>query len=146
MRKWLPMIKAVSSMLIAGRFILRLGAAADDPAGAPTKPEALRLPQDDSALAPREDWRRPQMKDTIDRPAVVRVLTSAPVWKVPVIAMSTPVDPILTAIKLDRIAYVGRLAQQDGRREAESRSRTIPMRTLTKPQAPAGVMLSLYRG
>jgi hypothetical protein len=46
------------------------------------------------------------MKDTIDRPAVVRVLASVPAWEVPVVAMATPVDPILTAIKLDRIAYV----------------------------------------
>ena len=46
------------------------------------------------------------MKDTIDRPAAVRVLASVPAWKVPVVAMATPVDPILTAIERDRIAYV----------------------------------------
>ena len=46
------------------------------------------------------------MKDTIDRPAAVRVLASVPAWKVPVVAMATPVDPILTAIALDRVAYV----------------------------------------
>jgi hypothetical protein len=33
------------------------------------------------------------MKDTIDRPAVVRVLASVPAWEVPVVAMATPVDP-----------------------------------------------------
>jgi len=46
------------------------------------------------------------MRDTIDRPAAVRVLASVPAWKVPVVAMATPVDPILTAIERDRIAYV----------------------------------------
>jgi hypothetical protein len=46
------------------------------------------------------------MKDTIDRPAAVRVLASVPAWKVPVVAMATPVDPILTAIKRDRLAHV----------------------------------------
>ena len=39
------------------------------------------------------------MKDTIDRPAAVRVLASVPAWKVPVVAMATPVDPIFTAIE-----------------------------------------------
>ena len=39
-------------------------------------------------------------------PAAVRVLASVPAWEVPVVAMATPVDPILTDIKFDRIAYV----------------------------------------
>ena len=58
------------------------------------------------------------MKDTIHRPAAVRVLASVPAWEVPVVAMATRVDPILT---LDRIACFiafADLAQQDGRREA----------------------------
>ena len=46
------------------------------------------------------------MKDTIDRPAAVRVLAGVPAWKVPVVAMATPVDPILTAIERDRLAHV----------------------------------------
>ena len=46
------------------------------------------------------------MKDTIDRPAAVRVLASVPAWKVPVVAMATPVDPILSAIERDRLAHV----------------------------------------
>ena len=58
---------------------------------------------------------RPQMKDTMDRTAAVRVLASAPAWKVPDVAMATPVDPILTATERDRIAYVA---------FAASRSRT----------------------
>jgi hypothetical protein len=45
------------------------------------------------------------MKDT-DRPAAVPLLASVPAWEVPVVAMATPVDPILTAIERDRIAYV----------------------------------------
>jgi hypothetical protein len=46
------------------------------------------------------------MKETIDRPAAVRVLASVPAWKVPIVAMATPVDPILTAIERDRLAHV----------------------------------------
>ena len=42
----------------------------------------------------------------MDRTAAVRVLASAPAWKVPVVAMATPVDPILTAIERDRLAHV----------------------------------------
>ena len=71
------------------------------------------------------------MKDTIDRPAAVRVLASVPAWKVPVVAMATPVDPILTAIERDRIAYVafaaslnrtaeGKAAQEKGREVAQT--------------------------
>ena len=62
------------------------------------------------------------MKDTIDRPAAVRVLASVPAWKVPVVAMATPVDPILTAIERDRIAYVAfvtSLNKTDGRKAAQ---------------------------
>jgi hypothetical protein len=35
------------------------------------------------------------MKDTIDRRAAFRVLASVPAWEFPVVAMATPVDPIL---------------------------------------------------
>jgi hypothetical protein len=45
------------------------------------------------------------MKD-IDRPAAVRVLARIPLREVPVVSMATPVDPILTAIERDHIAYV----------------------------------------
>jgi hypothetical protein len=82
------------------------------------------------------------MKDTIDRPAAVRVLASVPAWEVPVVAMATPVDPILTAIKLDRIAYIAfadslnRTAEGKQHRRKVAKSH-VPMRTLTKPQAPA---------
>ena len=46
------------------------------------------------------------MKDTIDLPAAVRVLASVPAWKVPVVAMATPVDSSLSAIERDRLAHV----------------------------------------
>ena len=46
------------------------------------------------------------MKDTNARPGAVRALASVPAWKVPVVAMATPVDPILTAIERDRLAHV----------------------------------------
>ena len=46
------------------------------------------------------------MKDTTDRPAPVRVLASVPAWKVPVVAMATPVDSSLSAIERDRLAHV----------------------------------------
>ena len=87
----------------------------------------------------------------MDRTAAVRVLASAPAWKVPVVAMATPVDPILTAIERDRIAYVAfaaSLNKTDGRKAAQEKVATshIPMRTLTKPPAPAGAMLLVNRG
>ena len=46
------------------------------------------------------------MKDTINRPAAVRVLASVPARKVPVVAIATPVDPSLSAIERDRLAHV----------------------------------------
>ena len=46
------------------------------------------------------------MKNTIDRPAAVRVLASVPAWQVPVVAMATPHHPILSAIEHDRLAHV----------------------------------------
>jgi hypothetical protein len=68
------------------------------------------------------------MKDTMDRTAAVRVLASAPAWKVPVVAMATPVDPILTAIERDRIAYVAfaaSLNKTDGRKAAQEKGREV---------------------
>ena len=46
------------------------------------------------------------MKDTINRPAAVRVLASVPARKVPVVAIATPVDPSLSAIERDRLAHI----------------------------------------
>jgi hypothetical protein len=71
--------------------------------------------------------RRPQMKDTMDRTAAVRVLASAPAWEVPVVAM-TPVDPTPTAIERDRIAYVAfaaSLNKTDGRKAAQEKGREV---------------------
>src|SRR6202522_4619680 len=59
-----------------------------------------------AARSAREDRRCPQMKDTNDRPGAVRALASVPAWKVPVVAMATPVDPSLSAIERDRLAHV----------------------------------------
>jgi hypothetical protein len=42
----------------------------------------------------------------MDRTADGRVLASVLAWKVPIVAMATPVDPILTAIERDRLAHV----------------------------------------
>ncbi len=77
------------------------------------------------------------MKDTIHRPAAVRVLASVPAWEVPVVAMATRVDPILT---LDRIAYIAfadslnRTAEGKQHRRKVAKSH-IPMRMLAKPSA-----------
>jgi hypothetical protein len=46
------------------------------------------------------------MKDTNARPGAVRALASVPAWKVPVVAMATPVDPSLSAIERDRLAHI----------------------------------------
>jgi hypothetical protein len=48
-----------------------------------------------------------KMKDAIDRRATLGALASVPALAaLPAAAMTTPVDPILTAIARDRIAYV----------------------------------------
>ena len=46
------------------------------------------------------------MKDTNARPGAVRALASVRAWKVPVVAMATPVDPSLSAIERDRLAHI----------------------------------------
>ena len=81
------------------------------------------------------------MKDTMDRTAAVRVLASAPAWKVPVVAMATPVDPILTAIERDRIAYVAfaaSLNKTDGRK-AEEKGREVTQTDEDAHDAVSGV-------
>ena len=60
--------------------------------------------------------------------------------------MATPVDPILTAIERDRIAYVAFAASStrpmDGRQHRKKVAKSHkPMRTLTKPPAASGRML-----
>jgi hypothetical protein len=60
------------------------------------------------------------MKDTIDRPVVVRVLASVPAWKVHVVTMATPVDPILLAIERDRLAHVAFVTSVNGTNEGKT--------------------------
>ena len=86
------------------------------------------------------------MKDTIDRPAAVRVLASVPAWKVPVVAMATPVDPILSAIERDRLAHVAFVTSvnrtNEGKQHRKRRATSHkPMRTPTRPPAASGRML-----
>ena len=82
------------------------------------------------------------MRDTIDRPAAVRVLASVPAWKVPLVAMATPVDPILTAIELDRIAYVAFAASlntTDRRKAAQEKGREVTQTDEDAYEAASGV-------
>jgi hypothetical protein len=82
------------------------------------------------------------MKETIDRPAAVRVLASVPAWKVPVVAMATPVDPILTAIALDRVAYVAFAASlntTDLRKAAQETGREATQTDEDAYEAASGV-------
>ena len=86
----------------------------------------------------------------MDRTAAVRVLASAPAWKVPVVAMATPVDPILTAIEGDRIAYVAfaaSLNKTDGRKAAQEKGREVAHTDEDAHEAAsAGWMLLVNRG
>jgi hypothetical protein len=70
------------------------------------------------------------MKNTIDRPAAVRVLASVLAWKVPVVAMATPDDPILSAIEHDRLAHVAFVTSvnrnNEGKTAQEARDVTQP--------------------
>jgi hypothetical protein len=82
------------------------------------------------------------MKDTIDRPGAVRVLASVPAWDVPVVAMATPVDPILTATKRDRIAYLAfaaSLNKTDGRKAAQAKGREVTQADEDAHEAASGV-------
>ena len=82
------------------------------------------------------------MKDTMDRTAAVRVLAKAPARKVPVVAMATPVDPILTAIERDRIAYVAfaaSLNKTDGRKAAQEKGREVTQTDEDAHEAASGV-------
>ena len=78
------------------------------------------------------------MKDTIDRPAAVRVLASVPAWKVPVVAMATPVD----SIERDRIAYVtfaASLNKTDGGKAAREKGRKVTQTDEDAHEAVSGV-------
>src|SRR5271165_1938517 len=69
-----------------------------------------------------------KMKDTIDRRTALEALDSVPALGIPVVAMATPVDPILTAIEHDRIAYVAfaaSLNRTDERKAAQEKGREV---------------------
>jgi hypothetical protein len=67
---------------------------------------------------------------------------AVPARALPAVPMATPVDPVLTAIELDHIAYVAFAAplnKTDGRKSAQKKVNSHkPMRTLTKPLAASG--------
>ena len=75
----------------------------------------------------------------------VGALASVPARALPAVPMATPVDPILTAIERDRIAYVAfaaSLNKTDGRKAAQEKGRKShkPMRTLTKSPAASALI------
>ena len=85
------------------------------------------------------------MKDTMDRTADGRVLASVLAWKVPIVAMATPVDPIRTAIERDRLAHVAFVTSvnrpNEGKQHRKRAPSHKPMRTPTRPPAASRRML-----
>jgi len=82
------------------------------------------------------------MKDPIDRRAALGALASVPAWGIPVVAMATPVDPILTAIKRDGIAYLAfaaSLNRTDGRKAAQEKGREVTQTDEDAYEAASGV-------
>ncbi len=82
------------------------------------------------------------MKDTIDRRAALGALASVPAWGIPVVAMATPVDPILTAIKRDGIAYLAfaaSLNRTDGRKAAQEKGREVTQTDEDAYESASGV-------
>ena len=77
------------------------------------------------------------------RDSTVGALAGVPARALPAVPMATPVDPILTAIERDRIAYVAFVASlnktdwTEGSTGKRSKSHK-PMRTLTKSPAASG--------
>ena len=63
------------------------------------------------------------------RDAAVGALASVPAWEVPAVAMATPVDPILTAIERDRIAYVAFAASLNRTDEVKAAQRKVGSHT-----------------
>jgi hypothetical protein len=62
------------------------------------------------------------------RDATVGALSRVPAQVLPAVPMATPVDPILTAIERDRIAYLtfaASLNKTDGRKAAEEKGREV---------------------
>ena len=62
------------------------------------------------------------------RQTAVVALASVPAPTLPAVKMATPVDPILTAIERDRIAYLAfaaSLNKTDGRKAAQEKGREV---------------------
>jgi hypothetical protein len=80
------------------------------------------------------------------RDATVGSLSRVPAQALPAVPLATPVDPVLTAIERDRIAYGAFAASLNKTDEGKAAQEKVakshkPMRTLTKPPAASGTML-----
>jgi hypothetical protein len=74
--------------------------------------------------------------------ATVGALASVPAPALPAVAMATPVDPILTAIERDRIAYVAFVAslnKTDGRKAGQEQGREVTQTDEDAHEAASGV-------
>jgi hypothetical protein len=76
------------------------------------------------------------------RDATVGALSRVPAQALPAVPMATPVDPILTAIERDRIAYVAfaaSLNKTDGRKAAQEKGREVTQTDEDAHEAASGV-------
>ena len=84
--------------------------------------------------------------------ATVGALSRVPAQVLPAVPMATPVDPIFTrssaiASPLSPSPHRSTRRPMDGRQHRKKIAKSHkPMRTLTKPPAPAGAMLLVNRG
>jgi hypothetical protein len=76
------------------------------------------------------------------RDTTVGALASVPARALPAVPTATPVDPILTAIERDRIAYVAfaaSLNKTDGRKTAQEKGREVTQTDEDAHEAASGV-------
>ena len=76
------------------------------------------------------------------RDATVGALAGVPALALPAATMATPVDPILTAIERERIAYVAFAASlngTDGRKAAQGKGREVTQTDEDAYEAAGGV-------
>ena len=76
------------------------------------------------------------------RSATVGALSRVPAQGLPAVPMATPVDPILTAIERDRIAYVAFAAllnKIDGGKAAQEKGREVTQTDEDAHEAASGV-------
>jgi hypothetical protein len=76
------------------------------------------------------------------RDATVGALSRVPAQALPAVLRATPVDPILTAIERDRIAYVAfaaSLNKTDGRKAAQEKGREVTQTDEDAHEAASGV-------